>query len=782
MHWAAAWHHLRVATLIGQPFRRREDRPLLTGKGQYAGDVQLPGLVHMAMVRSPYPLARMGAIRLDQARATDGVVGAFTIADLPELTNRMGDPAPPGIQPESRPILAHGKVRYVGEPIAAIVATSQAAAVDGAAAVEVEFEPLEGVGDVLAATADGAEILHAGANVAGTVERGFGDIDTAFDDAPVVVKQTLRFGRVIGGYMEPRACTARHDSDSGQLTVWTSTQWVYGVRDRIASALGLDASKVHVLAPDVGGGFGAKGQVYPEEILVASLARRLGQPVRFVATRTEDTQATGQSHGDVAEAELAANADGTLRGLRVNLLHDVGAYGGPGLGQSDNILSHVVSAYRLPALQARAQLIYTDTVPTGFIRGGGREVGNFIIERMMDRLARQLELDPAELRRRNLIQPHAMPYETGFKRMGTRPVVYDGGDYPRLLQTALEAVGYQEARARQARGEQIGVGVACCVESAGIQQPEPATIRIQPNGDVHAYLGSTPGGQGHRTVFAQVIAQHLEWPIERVQVFAGDSSAVASSANTAGSRSALEVGNAAALVAAAARTRLMHHAQTKLEAAAEDLVIGPAGAQVRGVPGQRVELKELLDGAQELSAEETFQSGGAYTSAVHAVVLEIDRETATIRIQRYAVAHDCGQAINPLLVEGQLQGGLVHGLGYALMEEAVYLPDGTFTTANFLDYTLPGRGIPMEVQPEFVEVHAPVMGNNPEGFKGVGETGTISAPAAVAAAIDDALRRMGVEAEVNTLPMTPRRLFETVRRLSEEIHSTRRSGTATGGG
>jgi aerobic carbon-monoxide dehydrogenase large subunit len=752
-------------SVIGKSLPRREDRPLLCGQGQYVADLQLSGVLHMAVVRSVYPHAQLDTVNLEAARAMTGVVGAFAATDLLEVENRLNDPVPPGLRGYPRPVLANGKVRYVGEAIAVVVAGDEFSAADAAQAVVVDVTPLDGAGDVLTATRTGAPVLHAdlGSNVAGRYQAGFGDISSAFGpNAATIVRQNFRLGRVIGGYMEPRASAAAMDQDTGQLTVWTSTQWVYGVRDRVAMLLGLEPDKVRVLAPDVGGGFGAKGQVYPEEILVAALARRLGRPVRWVATRTEDTQATAHSHGDVAEAELAANADGSLRGMRVRLLHDVGAYAAPGLGQSDNILSHVVSAYRLPALDAESTLVYTNAVPTGFIRGGGREVGNFVVERLMDRLARRLELDPAELRKRNLISPDQMPYATGYKRMGTRPVIYDGGDYPRLLASALEAVGYQEARQQQAAGARIGVGVACCVESAGIQQPEPATIRVQPNGDVHAYLGSTPGGQGHRTVFAQVIAEHLGWPVERVQVFVGDTTSVSSSANTAGSRSALEVGNAAAAVAREARRLLMDRAQTALEAAVDDLIVGPSGAEVRGVPGRNVDLVDLLDSGSPLTAHTMFQSSGAYTGAVHAVTLEVDSETATPRVLRYAIAHDCGQPINPLLVQGQLQGGLVHGVGYAVMEEAVYQPDGTFITANFLDYTLPGRGIPSAMRPAIVEVRSPVLGNNPEGFKGVGETGTIAAPAAIVAAIEDALRTLGVEAELSTLPVTPARLFEAL--------------------
>jgi len=751
--------------LIGSSLRRREDGPLLRGQGQYVEDIRLPGMVHMAVVRSPYPHAGLERVDFEAARRLPGVLVVAAAADLSEIGGTMGDPAPAGLRAAPRPVLARDRVRYVGEPVAIVVAEDRGLAMDAAELVEVDYSPLDGVGNVLVATRSGAPVLHEafGSNTAGTVERGFGDLTAAFARDATVVQVALRLGRVIGGYMEPRGTAAVFDPATGQLTVWTSTQWVYGVRDRIAALLGLERDNIRVLAPDVGGGFGAKGQIYPEEILVAAMARRLGRPVRWVAGRTEDTQATGQSHGDVAEAELAANPDGTMRGLRVRLHHDVGAYGGPGLGQSDNILSHLISAYRLLALEARSAVIYTNTVPTGFIRGGGREVGNFIIERLMDRLARRLDLDVAEVRRRNLIQPQDMPYTTGYLRMGTRPVVYDGGDYPALLDAALAGIDYTAKRARQAAGAHIGIGVTCCVESAGIQQPEPAIIRIHPNGDVDAYVGSTPGGQGHRTAFAQVVADHLGWPVERVTIIAGDSAAVDNSANTAGSRSALEVGNAVAAAAQRARQQLVERAQAALEVAPVDLAIGPAGVQVRGAPGRQVTLAELLDGEDVLEAEDTFQSSGAYTSAVHALVVEVHLDLATVTVLDYAIAHDCGQPINPLLVDGQLQGGLVHGAGYALMEEAVYLNDGTFATANFADYAIPSRGVPMALKPRLIEVRAPVLGNNPAGFKGVGETGTIAAPAAFAAAIEDALRTHGIEADVTSLPVTPNRLFALLR-------------------
>lgn len=731
---------------------------MLLGQGQYAGDVRLPGLLHLAVVRSMYPHGRLESVSLEAARRLPGVQ-AFAAADLPEIRGPLTDGGPPGATAHPRPVLASGKVRYSGEPIAALVAEDPFTAVDAAGLVEVQITPFDGVGDVMAATAAGAPTLHAGmeSNVAGRVERGFGDIEAAFDGAPVVVRQRFRLGRVAGGYLEPRASTASFDRASGCLTLWTSTQWVYGVRDRVAALLGLAPERVRVLAPDVGGGFGAKGMVYPEEVLVAALALRLGRPVRWVATRSEDTAATTQSHGTVVEAELAAEADGTLRGLRARLWHDVGAYAAPGILQSDNILSHLVSAYRLPALAAEVSLVYTNAVPSGYIRGGGREVGNFVVERLMDRLAAELQRDPTEVRRRNLIGPDQMPYPTGYLRPPDRAIVYDGGDYPRLLEAALEAIDYAGARREQAGGARIGIGVACCVEQAGIGLPEPSRVRIAPDGTIRAYLGSTPQGQGHRTVFAQVVAERLGWPLEQVEVIAGDTTAVSNAANTAGSRSAFEVGNAAALAATAARRLLLERAQRVLEATEADIELGPAGATVRGAPARGVTLVQLLDG-QELEAQQTFQSRGTYSSACHAVVVEVDPGTADVKILRYAIAHDCGRAINPLLVEGQLLGGLLHGLGYALLEEAAYLPDGSFVSTSFLDYALPGPKL-LGTAPHLVHQESPVFGN-PEGFKGVGEAGTISAPAAVIGAVEDALRHLGLDVALGTIPLTSTRLFE----------------------
>jgi carbon-monoxide dehydrogenase large subunit len=754
---------------IGHRLRRREDHRLVLGEGRYTADLVPGDALHLAVVRSPVAHGEIRTIDLDAARGLPGVVAAFTAADLPEAAGPMGDGTPPGVEPHPRPVLARDRVRYQGEPVAVLVADSAYTAADAAALAAVDVEPLAAVADVEHAAAPGAPVLHEGldGNLAGTVTRSFGgDVEPALAHAAAAVRTRLRLGRVAGAYLEPRAVLARWDAAAGSLLVHTSTQATYSVRAAVAGALGLEAEGVRVLAEDVGGGFGAKGMAYPEEVLTAAVARRVERPVAWVAARSEDTASTAQAHGDVIEVELGADAEGKLLALRADLLHDVGAYTAAGAAQTDNIAGHLVCAYALPALAVRSRLVHTNTVPCGFIRGGGREVGNFAIERAMDALARRLDLDPAELRRRNLIPPDDMPYHTGYPHPAGA-MVYDGGDYPRLLAEALEGIGYEDVRRRQAQagapGESppeapspLGVGIACCVEQTGIGVPEIARVHVSPAGEVVVRLGSTPQGQGHVTVFAQVVADRLGWPLERVQVRTGDTAHVPSGMNTAGSRSALEVGNAAARVGTAARERLLELAADRLEAEPADLELGPDGVAVQGAPASRVPLASLL-GTGGLDVEETYRSQKASASGCHAALVEVDTATGVPRLLRYVIAHDSGREINPLLVEGQLHGGWAHGLGYALFEEAAYDTDGNLAAASFLDYGIvsaPEAAAALELR----QVAAPVLGN-PEGFKGVGEAGTIPAPAAIVGAVEDALRRAGTTVELCELPLTPARLW-----------------------
>jgi carbon-monoxide dehydrogenase large subunit len=648
-----------------------------------------------------------------------------------------------------RPVLATDRVRYVGEPIAVVVAEDPYLAADAANAIEIELETLDGAGDVTTAIHEGATSLHPplAGNIAGRVVRGYGDVDGALAGAAMVERYQYRLARVSGGYLEPRACCAVWDETTDSWEMWTSTQWVHGVRDRVAQMLGVEHGQVRVRAENVGGGFGPKGAIYPEEILVATLARRLRRPVQWVGGRSEDTASSMQAHGGLLDVEVGVDATGRLVGLKAHLLHDLGAYAGPGTALTTTITNHLICAYRIPAFRAEADLVYTNACPTGFIRGGGREVGNFAIERTMDQLALRLGVDPVELRRRNVIRADEMPYDTRLPG-----VVYDGGDYAALLDGVAAAAGYDALRSDRARG----VAVVLSVERTGIGIGEEALVTVNPDGSVRALLGSTPGGQGHDTTFAQVVASRLGWPIDKVVVVTGDTDTVKQSAVTAASRSAFEVGNAAALAAGSARRRLLEMGGELLEADPADLELNPDGVFVKGLPGRTVLLKEILQ-LGPLEVSETFKRLPAYASACHAAVVQVDSETGAVELVRYVIGHDSGRSINPLLMEGQLQGGFAHGLGYALLEEAVYLPDGSFVTPTFLDYLIAG---PPEVAValEMVKVESETI-DNPEGFKGAGESATIPAAAAIAGAVEDAVRKLGSAAFINEIPITPERLL-----------------------
>ena len=735
--------------------RRVEDERLITGRGRFAGDIKLDGLVHVAFCRSSLSHARIGAIDTSAAKSLPGVIAVWTADDVPEVAGGLSDWGPEDMESRGRPILTRDQVNYVGEAFALVVAESAYQAQDAAEAVIAEMDPLPGVGDVISATASGAPKVHADtkSNIARRKTTSYGDIKGAFKADSVTAKIRLTTARVAGAAMEPRAVTAAPDSETDGLEVWVSTQNVFGVREAIAGALEVNEEKVRVLAEDVGGGFGAKGMVFAEEVLIAVVASRLKRPAQWVASRSEDGATTAQGHGSVIEIEIAADGSGKLRGLRGRLIHDLGAYAGSGAGQPDIIVSHMLSAYVLPAMEVEAQLVYTNTVPTGFIRGGGRPLGNYAVERVIDRLARALDVEPAELRRRNLIQPEQIPFTTGYPA-GRRGLVYDSGDYPRLLELTVEKLG---SPPDPGDGRLVGVGIACCVESTGFGRGEPARIRIQKDGNAFLYVGSTPQGQGHQTMAAQVAADRLGWPFEKIQVTAADTSQVPPAELTAGSRSAVQVGNATAKAATALRKRLLERAGDVLEADAADLVIEDGVIAVRGAPSKSVRVSEVVP-EEGLEVLETFdpQRPLTYSSGCHAAVVAVDPETGQVEVLRYVIAHDTGKAINELIVEGQMHGGYAHGLGYALFEAAVYDPDGGFRTASFLDYTIVSTG-EVGAEPMLVHIETPTDANS-EGFKGAGESGTIPVPAAISNAVEDALRKRNPDAVVDHLPITSDRI------------------------
>jgi carbon-monoxide dehydrogenase large subunit len=720
---------------IGRSMKRREDPPLIQGLGRYAADNHAPGTVHIAVRRAGLPRGDGLRVDVSAAQRMVGVIGAWAAGQIGLADDYMPDPNPKQPLPIRRPVLAKEDVRFEGDAVAVVAAETEYQAQDAIDAVEVELNPIAETSSPLPATSF-----------------RIGEGSAAIERAPVRVRQRLSMARIAGAAMEPRAAFAEWKESEQKLYIRASVGGVHMLRDTVARCLGLERTQVIALSEDVGGSFGAKNHPYPEYIMVAAISRMLKRPVRWVANRSEDGHTTGQAHGADLDLEIASDKDGRLIGLRGKLAWTVGAYVGRGFFQEESMATHAMSAYRMPAFDVEVVPRHSDTPPTAFIRGGGRPVGNFGVERMIDRVARRLGLDPIEMRRRNLIAPSEMPYDTGLSS-----IVYDGGDYPRLLELAVERIGASEVRRRQQSGEPVGVGVAMCVESTGIGMAEPSRVAVTGDGTVRVFVGSTPQGQGHQTFIAQVVADRLEWPIDRIEVHAGDSRDVGFSFVTAGSRSALEVGNSVSLSAASARRMLLERASQRLEVAAEDLVLDAGGAGVRGVPDRRVSLNDLVgDG---LEAAEVWDSKGnkAWASSCHAAVVRIDDETGGVEIERYVIAHDSGRPINPMTLEGQLHGGYAHGLGYALFEEALYSPDGNFQSPSFLDYTIVSAP-ELRCEPELIHTETP-SSHNPEGFRGAGEAGTIAVPAAIANAIEDALYSMGHEVAVDSVPVTPLKLW-----------------------
>ena len=743
-----------MSSFIGRSTPRREDEHLITGRGRYASDIHPEHLVHVAFCRSQLPHARIVAIDRSSAASMPGVIAVWTAEDLPETAGGLSDFGPPDMEQRGRPILNRDEVNYSGEAYAMVVAETEYQARDAADAVFPELEPLPGVAGGMNAIAGGAPLVHADmkSNIAQSSPTAYGDIAAAFDGDVVIGRITLHADRVAGAAMEPRSVTAVPEGDG--LKVWASTQNVFGVRGAIASSLGIEEKNVRVVAEDVGGGFGAKGSPFPEEILVALAAHRLKRPATWTATRSEDGATTAQAHGSTIELELAADRQGKLRGLRGRLVHDIGAYAGSGAGQPGIITSHMVSAYVLPAMHVDGVLVYTNTVPTGFIRGGGRPLGNYAMERAMDQLARALGIDAVEVRRRNLIQPSQIPYTTGLPG-GRHGVVYDSGDYPKLLEMAVDAIGPRI----EADGRLVGVGFACCVESTGFGRGEPARIQVDRSGKVHVSVGSTPQGQGHETMTALVVADRLGWLLEKIEVTAGDTSRVHFALLTAGSRSAVQVGNAASKAALAMRKVLLDRAAEVLEADAQDIVFEDGNFSVRGAPARSRPVADVIP-EEGLTVSESFDPARpiTFSSGCHAAMIAVDRDTGQVEVLRYVIVHDTGKPINPLTLEGQMLGGFAHGLGYALYESAIYDPDGALRTPSFLDYTIVSTG-EVTATPELLHIDTPTD-SNAEGFKGAGESGTIPVPAAVSAAIEDAIRQVKPDAVVDRIPMSPDRVFE----------------------
>jgi CO/xanthine dehydrogenase Mo-binding subunit len=745
--------------VVGRSLLRKEDLRLLTGGSCFVDDFERPGALHAAILRSPHAHARLAGIDASAATDDDRVVGVLTSADLPHPLPRipMRMYAIAGMEQLLQPPLAEGVVRYSGEPVALVLAESRYAAEDALERIEVVYEPLEPLLDPTVALASDSPLLHpeAGSNLAGEIRVTWGDVDAAFAEADLVVEERLRCQRHGAVPMEPRGLVAEA-GEAGGVTVWGAAKVVHTNRRILATLLELPEDRVRFVELDVGGGFGGRGEFYPEDFLVPFCALRSGRPVAWTEDREENLRALNHSREQVHDIALALRADGTLLALRDRFFMNTGAYVRThGAVVPNMTVALLPGPYRWGAYDCTAQQVVTNKTPAGTYRAPGRYEANFVRERMLDIAARRLDRDPADLRRQNLIPASDMPYEVGTHTDG-HPVVFDSGDFPLLLDKGLACFEYDEMLRWRASdpgpGRRRGVGVGYFVEKSGIARWEYARVAVGADGGAVAYVGSASVGQGVDTVLAQVCAEALGVPYDAVTVSHGDTDLVPEGMGAFGSRASMLGGSAVAIASEALRKRLIDAAAERLEASPDDLTIAGDRVIARGSPAVGVPLVELADGAPEEEAR--FESPDmSFPYGLHCVALEADVETGALDIHRYAIAYDVGRAINPQLVHGQIVGGMAQGIGGALFEELAYDASGQLVSGSFMDYLLPTAGEVPEVRVLITE-DAPTP-LNPLGVKGAGEGGTAAAGAVIANAVSDAL---GAEATV--LPLTPERVVD----------------------
>jgi carbon-monoxide dehydrogenase large subunit len=771
--------------IVGTSVKRTEDPRLLTGRGSFVDDRKAPDALHVAFRRSEHAHARIVAIDSAAARAMPGVIAVLTADDLASVrpliaTSRMKGYYATPILP-----LAREKVRYVGEPIAGVIAQSRYLAEDALEAIEIAFEPLLHAADPTEAAQSGAPLLHeeAGTNVLVAREFARGEPDAAFATAPGRVGARFRMRRKTALAIEPRAAVAEYDAGRDAVTLHSTTQIPGIIRDAISDALDLPGHRLRVVAPDVGGGFGGKASLYSEEIFVAAAARHLGRAVRWASDRMEDLAATSQAFDEFVDAELAFDKDGKLIALRADAVGDVGAYSiypwTAGL-EPVQVVSFLPGPYRITNYRGRVRAVSTAKAPTGPYRGVGRPVSTFVMERLIDMAAAQLKLDPREMRRRNLVSADEFPYKVASG------IVWDKSGFIECLDAACDALGYAAFRQRQtearAAGRLYGIGIASYAELTGIGSrisvapgmpintgTETATLRIDSTGAVTAAFGVAANGQGLETTLAQIVAEHLGVRVEDVAVLQGDSAAVPGGTGSYASRSTVLAGGAGTLAAQELREKVLNVASHLLEAAPADLVAHDGRVTVAGTD-RAVTFREVAravysqmgrlppEARGELSSTKTYDPVfGTTTAATHIAALEIDPETCEVKLERFVVAEDCGRLVNPRIVDGQVHGGVAQGIGAALYEEIVYDDEGQIHTASLVDYLVPSAPEIPPMQVVHLETESPTTLG---GFRGMGEGGTIGAPAAVANALADALAPLGIE--ITELPMTPERLFRLI--------------------
>jgi carbon-monoxide dehydrogenase large subunit len=759
--------HVTEGKLVGTPIKRGNDPALITGRGRFVDDIQPPGTLHVAFVRSPYAHAEIRSIDTRAALAAPGVVAVVTGAELGDWMR----PTPihdPQLLPD-RPLVRHSltpdRARFAGDAVAAVIADSTARAYDAAELVDVDYRALPAVVSLEQAMAPDAPTVHDGwdSNIAYHLHAESGDVDAALAGATHRVTLRLVVPRIASVYIEPKAVLAVPDPVAGRLTVWASTQTPHGLRSQIAAALDLPEHAIRVVAPDVGGAFGTKGRHAPDYLFAAAAAQRLGQPVKWVETRGEYFRIANQSRDQLQELVAGVDADGTLTALRVRVLLNCGAHNASVHGQRTLMMSS--GNYRIPNLVTDVYGVMTNTTPTGPYRGAGRPEASYLLERLIEEIARVTGIDALELRRRNFVQPDEFPYRSATGAL------YDSGDYAATLDAALEKLDLAAERARieriRAEGGLAGIGIATFVEPSGGGW-DSAEVRMAPGGAVTVSVGVSPHGQGTETAFAQLVADELGLPMTAVAVRASDTDITPQGTGTFGSRSMAVGGGAVVVATRKVRDKLRQLAGALLEVAADDIELRDGQARVVGSPDRALPIARVAAAAHGgaipaglepgLDERAFFSADGSqFPFGTHVAVVSIDPDTGRVTVERFIAVDDCGTVINPLFVAGQVHGGLAQGFGQALWEEVVFDDDGQLVTGSLMDYAVPHADQLPSFELDHTETPSPWT---PHGAKGVGEAGTTGAPPAIVNAVLDALRPLGVTAL--DMPLTSEKVWRAI--------------------
>jgi len=771
---------------FGEPIKRNEDRRLLTGQALFIDDVELPGMLHAALLRSPVAHARI--VKIDVARALQrpGVVAAYVAGDLGDYWQHgpVLVPPPPiaGIVFHARTQvpLAKDKVRHVSEPLVIVIAESRYLAEDALDDIDVEFDQLDAVVDLEQALGAGSALVHddLDSNLSAHVRQTKGHYDAAAAKADCIIRRRFRYEHGISSPIETRGVVAQWDARASQMTIWDTTQAPVFVRNGLAGVLGLNERQVRVIAPFVGGGFGPKIMMfYPEEVLLPWVSMQLNRPVKWIEDRLEHFFATTHERGQIHDAEIALSHDGRILGIKDVFLHDGGAYDPYGLTVPINSQCTLLGPYVVPNYDSTFTQVFTNLPIVTPYRGAGRQHGVFVMERLLDFAAHELNIDPVEIRRRNLIPPDAFPYKNEIIYQDFAPLEYDSGNYEPVLDMALDIIGYstfkQEQAAARLKGRHLGIGIACYVEGTGIGPYEGAKIQVQSNGKVSVATGIGTQGQGHFTVFAQIAADQLGVAVSDVNVVTGDTDQFYWGAGTFASRGAVVAGNAVNEASKVVRAKALKLAGDLFECAEADLVIDDGKVSIIGIPEKFISLGDLarqanpMRGAVQPGTEPGLEATqyfgpkmGATANGVHAMIIEMDPETFELKVLRYVVVHDCGTVINPMILAGQIHGGVAQGIGNAFYEKLVFDDQGQLLNASLADYLLPTSLEVPRMELAHTVTKSPL---NPLGIKGAGEAGAIPAGPLFAQAIEDALDLKARGVELTEIPLSPSLLFELTR-------------------